>query len=148
MEQSNVRTKERIDEKMRFKEFVWLIYYSFIKEPFLELVSILAEVKKAKTWLYIGVIAAAYSAYIGKTVVIKILLPFIILIYLIRNNIEGAYKKDLFEHDLKSGKDTNILQQSYQQYKQKCFFAKTVAMSYEDWKENEINKRCINNPRE
>ena len=130
----------------KLREYLWLVYYSFVLEPFEEICYLFESIKKPKTWFYAALGIATYGAYYKKYNVIKAMLPIIIILYIIRQKIEGSYRRSLLTNDLSKNKDTEIVKQAYENYKKKCFFSNSEPLEYEQWKQREINKMNKEDP--
>jgi hypothetical protein len=106
---------------------------------------IMAAFKKPKLWAYVCYSLFFYAVLSNKLILIKLVLPMIFLIYLIRLKIDGKYRKISFERDLLKNRDTYIVKEYYESYlKQQTMRIKPID-TFEEWKKKKINEFYKNN---
>ena len=123
---------------MKLKEIPFLIFYSF-KSLVMDLVELAESFKKAKTWSFILYATFFLAVYYKQYTLMKIALPIILILYVIRQDKEPEYNKELKEKAFLKGDDKEMLRY-YQRYKKQCYFSKKEALSYEDYKANEVKE--------
>jgi len=124
---------------MNPKEFLSLLAYS--SKSFLEtMVEILKEFRKPKTWAYLFLIIFFIGLWNRNIKLVTYSIPAIIVIYIIRQKVDGSYRRKKFEKDLINGKDSWMVKEYYESYKKKCKINKILPLSYREWKEREINR--------
>lgn len=123
---------------MGFKELTFLVYYS-VKSLIVDLFEFLNSLKKAKTWSFILYATFFLGVYYKNYTVIKIALPLILLLYIIRQNKEPDYNRVVREKAFMSGEDERIMVY-YKKYCKQCFFANTTPKSFEEYKVVETKK--------
>ena len=74
---------------MKPKEFFFLLYYSG-KELVDEFINIIMEVKRPKFWFYVSFSLLVYGIYSKNATLVKIAMPIAMVIYIIRQSIDGA----------------------------------------------------------
>lgn len=133
---------------MKLKELWYLLLYSF-KSFFSEMMSYIYELKKPRTWSTIFLVIFILGLYQQNITLIKWSLPFIALIYIIRQKVDGSYRKDKFTKDIALNKDTEIVKEYYNSYVQKTIrrneelnINKSI-MSYNDWKEKNKTEKMV-----
>lgn len=77
------------------------------------------------------------GVYTENIKLIWISLPLIFIVKIVRDKIEGTYRAELLQKDLKADKDTDRTRDAYKAYKKKCTFTNTLTVPYDDWKENQ-----------
>ena len=132
---------------MKWKEFKDLVVYStkYLLEDF---ISILGEIKKPKTWLSILYVGVGYGIYTQNSAMVKIATPLILIIYIIRQKIDGSYRKDKFLHDVLRSRDTYIVKEYYENYLKSCKIKKIIPHEYNIWKTKQIKNYYKNNKNE
>lgn len=95
--------------------------------------------KKPGTWSAI-ILGSLFLALLYRNVTaFKWLIPIAIIIYIVRQRIEGEYRRELKKHALRKGKDI-LLEKEYEKYKRKTYFMKQQVLSFQEWKQQEIKK--------
>lgn len=117
---------------------VYSVWYSF-KDICLSGIDMLAEFKKPSAWSSILYIVTFYAIIMKKTYLFKWTIPGIIIVYVIRQRVDGAYRKALKEKAFLHN-DEMILQDEYEKYKKECFFTKEPVKDFLFWKQAEVEK--------
>ena len=119
-------------------EPIYLLWFS-IKDAGLSVIETLQELKKPRTWLAI-LVGTVFIVFITrKYALFKWILPLIIIVYIIRQKVDGKYKHTMRVNALMN--DNNlVLEPYYEKYKKECRFIKKEPLSYEEWKKEELNK--------
>lgn len=129
---------------MKLKELFDLISYS-LKRFLLDFLDIFGEFKKPKTWLYVMITLLLLGLFMNNKDLVMFTAPSIIIIYIIRQKIDGSYKSDKFERDIMKGKDSYIVEEYYQKYKVDCYHKKIDYLEFSKWKEEEQRKIYLKN---
>ena len=125
---------------MKLKHIPYLVYDS-LKSLVMDLVELAASLKKAKTWSFILYATFFLAVYYKNYIVMKIALPLILVLYILRRQKEPEFGTTLRKRAFLRNNDKEI-QEYYEQYKRQCYFTipKRVPLSYEDYKREEIEK--------
>lgn len=120
-------------------EKLYFIYYS-VKEIVLDVVNLIEEFKKPRMWsiiLYATFFIAVYNRNIR---LMWTTLPFIFIVYLIRQKRDTKWRRELFEKDLRKNIDSDIVKKHYEHYKNHCRFSRKEPIGLDEWKLSEIKK--------
>lgn len=117
---------------------IYSIWYS-VKDIGLEIIGFLQEFKKPNTWSSILYVACFYAFMTKNFTLFKWLIPSIVVVYIIRQRIDGRYRHEIYQNALLNNNNT-ILEEEYERYKRECHFTKQSALDYTQWKEQEQNK--------
>lgn len=134
----------KINEYFRKLVYVWVydplysVYYS-AKEILSEFLDLLNQFKKPKMWSSILYIACFYAFLTHNATLFRWLIPAILIVYLIRQRVDGAYRNELKKRAFIKGDDV-ILKEEYSKYQRESHFMKKEPLEYELWKEQERNK--------
>ena len=123
---------------MKLKELLYLVWYS-IKSLFTDLLEFFSALKKAKTWSFILYATFFLGVYYRNYTVMKIALPAILLLYILRQNKEPDYNKSVRDRAFQQGDDEKI-KLYYDRYKKQCYYSRKEPLSYDDYKKAEIRK--------
>jgi len=124
---------------MRPKEFLYLLWYS-VRTFFTDVVELILELRNPKSISYILLGIMFIAAYYRNYRLLYILAPVVLFIKIARDRIEGKFTYELFERDLKNGKNSNLVMQYFHKYTKKCSFANKLPLKFDEWKEEEIKK--------
>lgn len=117
---------------------LYSLWYS-VKEFFRDLADMVEEIKKPRTWLSVLYIVSFYSIFYKKWTLFRWLIPCIIIVYIIRQRVDGRYRRDIKKKAFLTNNET-ILKEEYRKYQRDCYFSHKDNLSYELWKEHEINQ--------
>jgi hypothetical protein len=128
------------EEKMKLKEFIYLIKYSM--SSWLDYgFGLISMLKKPKTWGYIlyGTIMAA--VYYDNWEIIVIAGSMVLVLYIIRQSKDPGFTQSLKDKAFIDN-DEQKLKRYYDNYKKQCFFSqpKREPVSYEDYVKGELEK--------
>lgn len=124
---------------MKIRELYYLIVYSIVS--FIsDILEIFSLIRKPQTWSYIVFFSIIIAGYYQKYKVVPYLIVSMFLIKIIRDKKEGAYRKYIFDHDIKNDIDSTLVKESYRKYKQKEEIIKKIPLSFEDWKAKQKEK--------
>lgn len=123
---------------MRLKDIPYLVWYS-IMDILADLFRYIESLKNPRTWSFILYAVLFIGAYYKQYTLIKISLPLILLIYIIRQRKEPEFNRKLRERAFLKNDDSKI-SSYYEEYKNYCFFSRKDALSYEGFKKEEIQK--------
>ena len=119
-------------------EPLYSLKYSF-KEIGNDLIELISKFQSPRTWSTIFYLIMIFAIIKNRLDLFKFIIPTILAIYVMRQRLDGRYKKELFKKALAKDDDL-ILKEIYQKYKRNCFFKKVEPNDYEVWKEKEIKK--------
>jgi hypothetical protein len=125
---------------MRIRQLIYFLYDSIIREPLSELISFIDELKKPKIWLYFAIATLIFATYRRDIRLVKIVLPVLLIIYLIRKKQQGSYKHHLFKSDILNRKDSSIVRDKYGEYVSAMHFKERTPLEYNSWKEKQFIK--------
>lgn len=114
-------------------DIAYSIGYSF-KSLFKDSLLFLAEFKKPQTWSVIMYTSTFIVIYLQRFDLLKWMLPAIVVIYILRQRIDGGYKKEIKDKAVIKDNDI-ILDEEYKKYTQDCYFKKVQPLPYDIWKE-------------
>src|SRR3990167_10088313 len=123
---------------MKLKHIPYLVYDS-LKSLVMDLVGLAASLKKAKTWSFILYATFFLAVYYKNYIVMKIALPLILILYILRRQKEPEFNTALRKRAFLNNNDKEIMEH-YEKYKKQCFYSKAEPLSYEDYKREEIEK--------
>ena len=121
----------------KIKEFFYLIYFSARSLFIDDLIETLEELKKPKTWSSILYLVLFVGAYLRNWVLVKIAFPLIILVYVVRQRVDGKYKTELYDKSFLND-DSKFIERAYEKYKRDCLYKNIAPLELEKWKEKEI----------
>lgn len=131
----------RPPKKMNLKELRHLIHYS-LKELANDFLGLIKELKKPITWSFIFYAVFGYAVWTNNMNLMAWVVPVLLVIYVYRQKIEGAYKRDAFEKYLKDNVDNDIVYEYYEKYQRDCKYKKVEPLEYPEWKKQEIKRIC------
>jgi len=114
------------------------IYHS-IKSIGLEVGDLLLQLKKPRTWFAILIFVMVYGIITKDILLLKWAPISILIVYWLRQRIDGKYKRELKLKALMHNNDI-ILKEEYEKYKRTCYFSKKEALDYELWKKEELTE--------
>lgn len=130
---------------MKIKELRDLVVFS-VKSILKDMTEWLEELKSPRTWSSILIVAFFIGMYTKRFDIMVWALIFIFIIYIMRQKIDGEYRKEKFEKDILNLKDSYIVEEYYQEYKKKIFNINNtlnrdeVPMTFEMWKKTELER--------
>lgn len=126
---------------MKLKETLYLLSYSIKSLFYDDLMEILDSLKKAKTWSMIMYSILFVGIYYRNMTLITLSLPFVILLYIVRQNKEPEYNRALREWIFRNNDEKGIMEY-YEKYKKQCYFSipKKEPLSLEEYKKDELKK--------
>ena len=135
-----IELKNESDDKMKLKHIPYLVYDS-LKSLVRELVELAASLKKAKTWSFILYATFFLAVYYEKYNIMKIALPLILILYIVRRQKEPEFNTALKGRAFLNNIDSET-QLYYEQYKKQTSFVfpRRESLSYEEYKREEIEK--------
>lgn len=123
---------------MKLKEIPYLVWFS-AKSLVLDLVDLLSALKKAKTWSFILYSTFFLAVYYRQLDLMKIALPLILILYIIRQHKEPNYNKSIRERAFRKN-DNEKIEEYYEKYKKHCFYSRKEFKDYDEYKKDEIKK--------
>jgi len=125
---------------MKLKHIPYLVYDS-LKSLVMDLVGLAASLKKAKTWSFILYATFFLAVYYKNYIVMKIALPLILILYILRRQKEPEFNTALRRMVFLTNNDKEI-GVYYEQYKKQTSFVfpRRESLSYEEYKREEIEK--------
>lgn len=122
---------------MNPKEFAYLLYYS-VRAFFRDIAVVLSELKRPRTWSWVLMSTVFVSIYYREYNWLKVIIPLLFIVKIIRDKQEGRYRRELFEKDLRAGKDTDLVKEYYESYTRDCRYSGKLPKEYKEWKENQL----------
>ncbi len=122
---------------MKPKEFFYLLWYS-VKSFFADVGEMFKELLNPKTWSYLTIAAMFVSVWYNQVQLLKILVPVFLLIKIVRHNLEGKFRHELYQKELLARKDTPLVRDKYDEYVTKANINKYTPSTFEEWREKEI----------
>ena len=123
---------------MKPKDVPFLVYDSF-RALVMDLVHMFKTLKKASTWSFILYATFFVGAYYRNYTVMKIALPLMIVVYILRRRVEPEFTESLKERAFLKNKEIEI-REYYERYKTRCKFSRVQPLEFEDYKQEELKK--------
>ena len=119
---------------------IFLIWYS-VKSLIMDLADLLSALKRAKTWSFILYATFFLAVWYKNYTLMKIALPLILLLYIIRQDKEPDFQKAKKDRAFLRN-DTKRIEGYYEKYKSACYFSRPrkEPLNYEDYKKEELRK--------
>lgn len=125
--------------KRKIYEELYFIWFG-VKELTLAPIQFLTEFKKPKMWSAMLYVVFVYAAYTRNIKLVWSVIPFILLVYFIRQKKDTQHIAEMYEKDLRRNIDSDMVKHRYERYQSQCSFAHKAPISFEDWKKQELEE--------
>jgi hypothetical protein len=134
------RLLEARDEmKEKIFDYIYLVWYSFKELLWDNIVTILREIKRPATWSIIFYCLLGYSLWVKDMRLFRLLIVPTILIYLLRQKREGAYRVPMKIYAIKHNMEY-LINKEYEKYKKECYFNNSEPKQLEQWKSEQVER--------